>query len=133
MNIVTQNILKEITSIPKEIFTKTEILALINECYNRNDLPSVESNGVVVNPQTVMVTYNGNDYTIPKKEFELLYFLVSNKNKLMTRQKILNDVWGADICVGERTIDVHIRRIRQLLSCSFIKTNKGVGYRWVEN
>ena len=69
---------------------------------------------------------------LPKKEFEILCYLAANPGKVFPREKILTDVWGTDIFVVERTIDVHIRKIREKLgnSSSLIETVKGVGYRF---
>lgn len=79
---------------------------------------------------TVML--DGNSLILPKKEFEILSYLASNPGKVFPREKILSDVWGTDIFVVERTIDVHIRKIREKLGeySNLIETIKGVGYRF---
>lgn len=69
---------------------------------------------------------------LPRKEFELLYFLASHPGKVFSRQKILNNVWGPDVYVVDRTVDVHIRKIREKIGSSLIETVKGVGYRFKE-
>ncbi len=69
---------------------------------------------------------------LARKEFELLYFLVSRKDKVVTREDIFTSVWGDDVVVGDRTIDVHIRRIREKLKIDTIRTIKGVGYKFEE-
>jgi two-component system alkaline phosphatase synthesis response regulator PhoP len=66
----------------------------------------------------------------PRKEFELLSLLISKPGKVFTRDEIMNKVWGDDIIVGDRTIDVHIRKIREKLGDDSIKTIKGVGYKY---
>ena len=66
---------------------------------------------------------------LPKKEFELLALLFSKPGKVFTRDVILNKVWGDDIIVGDRTIDVHVRKLREKLGDGYIKTVKGVGYK----
>lgn len=76
---------------------------------------------------------DGNEIKIPKKEFELVYLLASNKDKVITRQQILEDVWGKEVVVVDRTIDVHIRRIRKKIGSDIIQTIKGVGYKLVDN
>ena len=79
------------------------------------------------------VVVRGNDeITLVRKEFELLQFLVSRPGKVITREDIFANVWGADVVVGDRTIDVHIRRIREKLGIDSIKTIKGVGYKFEE-
>jgi two-component system alkaline phosphatase synthesis response regulator PhoP len=79
-----------------------------------------------------IVIRNGVEHHLPKKEFELLYFLASRKGKVLDRQTLLNEVWGSNIYVIDRTIDVHVRKIREKLGDSYIETVKGVGYRFKE-
>ena len=67
----------------------------------------------------------------PRKEFELLYLLASHNNKVVTRERIFEAIWGKDVIVVDRTIDVHIRRLRKKIGKEFIQTVKGVGYKFV--
>jgi len=69
---------------------------------------------------------------MPRKEFELLYFLASHPGKVFSRQEILDDVWGQDVYVVDRTVDVHVRKIREKIGSKYIETVKGVGYRFKE-
>lgn len=69
---------------------------------------------------------------LPRKEFELLYFLASHPGKVFSRQDLLDHVWGQDVYVVDRTVDVHVRKIREKLGSEFIETVKGVGYRFME-
>lgn len=132
MNLTAQNILNDLLRIQKDVFTKHEIITLIKDTYGKNDQPVVVSNGVMVDPQTMTVIYKDKCHTLAKKEFELLYYLILNKNKLLKREQIFNDVWGNDVYIGMRTIDVHIRRLRMFICEDCIKTNKGIGYQWIE-
>ena len=68
----------------------------------------------------------------PRKEFELLYFLASHPGKVFTRQELLDHVWGRDVYVVDRTVDVHVRKIREKLGSEYIETVKGVGYKFME-
>jgi two-component system alkaline phosphatase synthesis response regulator PhoP len=79
-----------------------------------------------------VVILEGKEHFLPKKEFELLYFLASSPNKVFSRDEIFSAVWGDDVVVGDRTIDVHIRRIREKLEIDSIRTIKGVGYKFEE-
>lgn len=79
-----------------------------------------------------VVTKNGEDIHLPKKEFELLALLASKPDKVFERDYILETVWGNGIVVGDRTIDVHIRRLREKIGPDYIKTIKGVGYKFIE-
>ncbi|MEH0153985.1 response regulator transcription factor [Limibacter armeniacum] len=71
--------------------------------------------------------------SLPKKEFELLYFLAQSPNKVFSRDELLQHIWGADVYVLARTVDVHIRRVREKIGEGFIKTVKGVGYKFEAN
>ncbi len=77
-----------------------------------------------------LVEFKGNKLKMPRKEFELLAFLVSKPGRVFTRREILENVWGNDVLVVDRTIDVHIRKIREKLDDRFIETVKGVGYKF---
>lgn len=77
-----------------------------------------------------VVTRNNEEFILPRKEFELLSLLMTRPDKVFTRDEIFEKVWGSDVIVGERTIDVHIRRIREKLGIDNIKTIKGVGYKY---
>jgi len=73
-----------------------------------------------------------DELRMPRKEFELLYFLASHPGKVFSRQEILDEVWGRDVYVVDRTVDVHVRKIRQKIGSKYIETVKGVGYRMKE-
>ncbi len=85
---------------------------------------------LVVDPVKFEVTIGGRQQAFAKKEFELLYMLASKPGRVFLRNEILNQVWGNDVIVGDRTIDVHIRKIRQKLGVDCITTVKGVGYKF---
>ncbi|MEI7491117.1 MAG: response regulator transcription factor [Bacteroidota bacterium] len=79
-----------------------------------------------------LVIKNDEEIVLARKEFEILQLLVSRPNKVFTREEIFNQVWGEDVIVGDRTIDVHIRRIREKVRTGHIKTIKSVGYKYNE-
>ncbi|HMP91554.1 MAG TPA: response regulator transcription factor [Phnomibacter sp.] len=85
---------------------------------------------MTIDPIRFMVHLNGQDIILAKKEFELLYLLASRPGRVFLRNEILSNVWGTDVIVGDRTIDVHIRKIRQKLDVDCITTVKGVGYKF---
>lgn len=87
-------------------------------------------NDLIIDPQKFLVQYKEKAITLAKKEFELLYLLASKPGRVFLRNEILNQVWGAEVIVGDRTIDVHIRKIRQKLGIDCITTVKGVGYKF---
>ena len=83
-----------------------------------------------IDREKYMINYQGNDIILARKEFELLALLASKPGKVFLRNEILNQVWGTEVIVGDRTIDVHIRKIRQKLNLDCITTVKGVGYKF---
>lgn len=83
-----------------------------------------------INKTKFTVTYQGKEIVLAKKEFELLSLLASKPGRVFLRNEILQRVWGSDVIVGDRTIDVHIRKIRQKAGVDFITTVKGVGYKF---
>jgi two-component system alkaline phosphatase synthesis response regulator PhoP len=85
---------------------------------------------MVVDPEKFMVVLDGKDIVLAKKEFELLYLLASKPGRVFLRNEILSQVWGSEVIVGDRTIDVHIRKIRQKLGIDCLTTVKGVGYKF---
>lgn len=86
--------------------------------------------GIVIDRDRYLVLNNGVEMSLPKKEFELLSLLSSQPGKVFTREQILSKVWGNDVVVGDRTIDVHIRKLREKLGDDHFKTVKGVGYKF---
>jgi two-component system alkaline phosphatase synthesis response regulator PhoP len=90
---------------------------------------TIEILDLSINRKNYTVTQGSEKSTVlPKKEFELLFFLAQTPNKVFSRDELLQKIWGADIYVLERTVDVHIRKLREKLGDSYIKTLKGVGY-----
>jgi two-component system alkaline phosphatase synthesis response regulator PhoP len=85
--------------------------------------------GLRIDREKYLVIKDGEELTFPKKEFELLALLLSKPGKVFTRDVILSQVWGDDIVVGDRTIDVHIRKLREKIGEGYIQTVKGVGYK----
>jgi len=96
----------------------------------KTDNKIVEVNGLTIDPEKFMVRFAGKDIALAKKEFELLYLLASKPSRVFLRNEILSQVWGNEVIVGDRTIDVHIRKIRQKLGVDCITTVKGVGYKF---
>lgn len=87
---------------------------------------------IVIDKEKYIVTNKNEELILPRKEFELLLLLASKSEKVFTRDEIYSNIWGEDIIVGDRTIDVHIRKLREKLGSDHIKTIKGVGYKFVE-
>lgn len=96
-------------------------------------LKRLESNnpttGIVIDREKFKVTIEGKSIVLPRKEFNLLELLTSKPDKVFTREEIFSSVWGSDVVVGDRTIDVHIRKLREKIGDDIITTVKGVGYK----
>ena len=86
---------------------------------------------LIINTENHQVELNGISIELPRKEFKLIALLASKPDKVFTREEIYEKVWGNDVVVGDRTIDVHIRKLREKIGNEFIKTIKGVGYKFV--
>lgn len=97
-----------------------------------NDQNELSESKLKIDREKFKVEMNGNTLLLPKKEFELLELLASRPGKVYTRDQILSIVWGNETIVGERTIDVHIRKLREKLGDDYIRTIKGVGYTFSE-
>jgi len=110
------------------------LLSRIQAYFRKETEKNVESNileigGLTINKENYSVTKeDGSVKILPKKEFEILYYLASHPNKVQSRESLLQKIWGADIFVVERTIDVHIRKVREKIGEKYIGTLKGVGY-----
>jgi two-component system alkaline phosphatase synthesis response regulator PhoP len=109
------------------------LVSRVNAIFRRvhkQDGKIIKIGNMVIDPEKFMVVLNGKDIVLAKKEFELLYLLASKPGRVFLRNEILSQVWGADVIVGDRTIDVHIRKIRQKLGIDCVTTVKGVGYKF---
>ncbi len=116
---------------PRLLISKVE--ALLRRAGRTTAEPSeIRTTSIVVNRERFLVIMNDQEIQLPKKEFELIELLASRPGKVFTRDQILATVWGDEAIVGERTIDVHIRKLREKLGESYIRTIKGVGYTFSE-
>ncbi len=88
----------------------------------------IPQKGISIDKESFKIFKDGNSYILPKKEFEIIYFLFSNPNKVFTREEIALSVWGKIEVAKQRTIDIHVRNIRKILGDDSIKTLKGIGY-----
>ena len=116
---------------PKILISKVKGLLRRFKKVNDNDIAIIELNDIIIDKEKYKVYISGNNLDLPRKEFELLYLLASKPDKVFKREKIMENVWGGEVVVGDRTIDVHIRKLREKLGDKYIKTIKGVGYKFV--
>jgi len=111
------------------------LISKINALFRRKGFmqnsAETKTQGIVINREKYVVEVNGNPIHLPRKEFELLALLVSKPDAVFEREVILDTVWGSEIVVGDRTIDVHIRKLREKIGSESIQTVKGIGYKFV--
>ena len=111
-------LLKKISSISRRIFSEN------------NNTSNIIVGSLVIDRESYSVTLEKDEIALPRKEFELLYLLASKPGKVLTRDEIMFKVWGTQVVVGDRTIDVHVRKLREKIGEKYIKTIKGVGYKF---
>ncbi len=115
---------------PKVLISKVNaLLQLTAQVQEENKI--IKIGDLIIDRDNFKVSKNKKVFMLPKKEFDLLYLLASNTDKVFKRDEILDKVWGKEVVVGERTIDVHIRRLREKFGKSSIKTLKGIGYKLI--
>lgn len=112
---------------PKVLMSK--IKALLKLKVQDSIDEKIELSDIKIDRETYKVTYNGEEMSLPRKEFELLSLLASNTKRVFKREEILEKVWGNEVIVGGRTIDVHIRKLREKFGNEKFTTIKGVGYK----
>jgi two-component system alkaline phosphatase synthesis response regulator PhoP len=122
--------------LPKPISTAKLVARIKTALRRAGDAPETGSelvvHDLVINRERYLVLRGTKEFQLPRKEFEVLHFLASRKGKVIDRQTLLNEVWGPNVFVIDRTVDVHIRKIREKLGEQYIETVKGVGYRFKE-
>jgi len=113
------------------------LMSRISALFRRESKKSSPSNTITIDDLTIdrtsyTVTIDGREINLPKKEFELLYFLAQSPNKVFNRDELLQNIWGTDVYVLARTVDVHIRKVREKIGDNYITTVKGVGYKFMQ-
>ncbi len=113
---------------PKVLIARIQTLLKRQNREQVQESKIIEYNNLKIDEERHSVVHNGIEVYLPNKEFKLLLLLAKKPNKLYSREEIYNAVWGTDIIVGDRTIDVHIRKLREKLNNEYIHTIKGIGY-----
>ena len=112
------------------------LISRVNALLRRNKLENIDNQSIIhiadlhIDREKVQILRGDEIIELPRKEFELLLLLVSRPGKVFTREEIYNKIWGNSVIVGDRTIDVHIRKLREKLGDTYIKTLKGIGYKF---
>lgn len=114
---------------PRVLISKVKAI-LRRKQDNKQPTSELTIDGISVNKEKYIVTKEEIEFSLPKKEFELLCLLMEKPDTVYTRDTIMKSVWGGEVVVGERTIDVHIRKLREKFGSEYIKTIKGVGYKF---
>ena len=115
---------------PKVLVSKVK--ALLRRFKEQEVDDTVKIGNLVINRDEYKIILKGTEIILPRKEFELLSLLASKPGKVFKRDEILDKVWGSEVVVGGRTIDVHIRKLREKIGDDCFKTVKGVGYKFVD-
>jgi two-component system, OmpR family, alkaline phosphatase synthesis response regulator PhoP len=113
------------------------LMSRISALFRRDSKKTSPSNIITIGDLTIdrtsyTISVKGKEINLPKKEFELLYFLAQNPNKVFSREDLLQNIWGSDVYVLARTVDVHIRKVREKIGEDYITTVKGVGYKFTQ-
>lgn len=108
----------------------SKVKALLRRAFKDDSGSNISIADMTIKVEEYKVIQNGKEINLPRKEFELLYLLASKPGKVFKRAKIMESVWGSDVVVGDRTIDVHIRKLREKIGEQYFKTIKGVGYKF---
>jgi len=113
------------------------LMSRISALFRRDSKKSSPSSVITIGDLTIdrtsyTINVKGKEINLPKKEFELLYFLAQNPNKVFSREDLLQNIWGSDVYVLARTVDVHIRKVREKIGEDYITTVKGVGYKFMQ-
>ncbi len=115
---------------PRVFVSRINALLRRYQAEQQPDKAPLAIEGLIIDQEKYLVIKNNEEIVLPRKEFELLLVLASRPNKVFNRDEIFAKVWGNDVIVGERTIDVHIRKLREKIGIENIKTVKGVGYKF---
>ena len=116
---------------PKVLVSKVKGLLRRLKKVIAQDISEIVFDDIKIDREKYKVYISDNVLNLPRKEFELLYLLASKPDKVYKREKIMETVWGSEVVVGDRTIDVHIRKLREKVGDKYFKTIKGVGYKFV--
>lgn len=116
---------------PKILLSKVKALLRRSKKYSEKEVDEIEFGDLRINREKYKVYTSDRSISLPRKEFELLNLLASKPDKVFKREKIMEKVWGEQVVVGDRTIDVHIRKLRKKIGDKYFKTIKGVGYKFI--
>jgi two-component system alkaline phosphatase synthesis response regulator PhoP len=126
---IIEEIVNQIDKSEKSFFTKEQVIKIVRDL-TKEDRTSIKDEDVTIDLSTYSIDVKGKKVTAAKKVIQIAYYLLSNKTKIVTREEMLQNLWGNDVVVGIRTIDVHMRKLRMLIGEDYVTTIKSVGYQW---
>lgn len=115
---------------PRVLISRIQALLRRSGRSRDEDTEEIRLHDLIIDKRKVVVIKEGQQLELPRKEFEILWLLASKPGRVFTRDEIFDKIWGADVIVGNRTIDVHIRKLRERVGENYIKTVKGIGYKF---
>jgi two-component system, OmpR family, alkaline phosphatase synthesis response regulator PhoP len=115
---------------PRVFVSRIHALLRRYSTHEESSIAPYEIENLIIDAEKYLIIKDNKEIVLPRKEFELLQLLASKPNKVFHRDEIFSKIWGSDVIVGERTIDVHIRKIREKIGLENIKTVKGIGYKF---
>ena len=122
--------------VPKPIKPKvlmSKVKGLLRRFRDKEDIQNIlKFDQLIIDREAYKIINKGKEISLPRKEFELIYLLASRPDKVHKRQTIMEKVWGSNVIVGDRTIDVHIRKLREKIGHNYFKTIKGIGYKFIK-
>jgi two-component system, OmpR family, alkaline phosphatase synthesis response regulator PhoP len=130
MSKVAENIINAIKRTKKSFFTQEEIFKLVLETAKENEVNTIKSGLIELNRLDMTLSFKGKKTRLQKLTFNLLWYLMENEGKIVQREILMRDVWGTEVCVTTRTIDVCVHKLRELIGKEKIETHKKIGYRF---
>ena len=131
MNKIAENIIKAVKQSEKKCLTQSEVFALVMGVTQENEVKFIESGNIKLNRSNMNVSVNGKETRLDNLTFNLLLYLIQNEGETISRDILMRDVWGNEVSVTTRTIDVCVCKIRNIIGKDRIKTIKKVGYSFV--
>lgn len=133
MSKVADNIIDAIKRTKKSFFTQEEIFKLVLDTTKENEVKTIKSGLIQLDRTSMTLSYKGKKTRLQKLTFNLLWYLMENEGEIVQREILMRDVWGTEVCVTTRTIDVCVHKLRELIGKEKIETHKKIGYKFVNN
>lgn len=133
MNKIKENLVSAVKDFPREKMTKNEVIEIVETVIPENRNSLITDNGIELNRADMRISYNGKTKVLRNLEFELMRYFIENKNHVIERRELIKNVWGSNVSVETRTIDVCVCNLRKIIGKEKIITSKNVGFRYVND